>query len=176
MDPKGKSKGGGQGQRKKAKEMTREMGKVRVSPIRANPLTRASPTGKGNSTDEGKSTGKGKSESRDEPHSREDKPSRSDPKGPNRVPESWKNKTYDEIPIVQSARPSDDCVAAYVQGAGDIPTFRVVWITSEGATKREVQVSPNKFKDNNHWSTPMEQPDFWSPLLRWPRLCHLDTK
>ena len=68
----------------------------------------AKPKGKGKS----KGAGKGKKSDRDETQSREDKASRPDPKGPNMVPETWKTKEYDDIPIVQDACPSDHHVAA----------------------------------------------------------------
>ena len=105
--------------------------------------------GKGRSRRQG--TGKGKSESREATQSREDKVSKPDPKGPNKGREGWKDKDYEDIPIVQAARPSDDYVAAYVQGTSDIPTFRVVWITSTGTTQRVTQVSPNRFGDPDLW-------------------------
>ena len=103
----------------------------------------AQPKGKGKS----KGVGKGKKSDRDDTQSREDKASRPDPKGPNMVPETWKNKEYEDISIVQDACPSDHHVAAYVQGTSDIPTFRVSWITSMGV-QRTPQVSPNKFGDH----------------------------
>ena len=110
---------------------------------------------KGKGRGRGRGTGKGKPE--------EDTSPKPDPKGPNVVPETWRNKVYDDIPIVQDARPSEDHVAAYVQGTADVPTFRVVWVTSVGTTKREVQVSPSKFKDPLLWNTPDESPEFWKP-------------
>ena len=77
--------------------------------------------GKGKSNappDKGKGKGKdkGKKSDRDETQSREDKASKPDPKGPNMAPETWKDRDYEDIPIVQGACPSDHHVAAYVQG------------------------------------------------------------
>ena len=79
------------------------------------------------------------------------------------VPPTWKDKEYDDIPIVQDARPADHYVEAYVQGTSDIPTFRVVWITSMGTLSRSNMVSPNRFGDSKLWKTPDEEPGFWEP-------------
>ena len=67
----------------------------------------------------GKGKGKGKKSDRDETQSREDKASKPDPKGPNMVPQTWKDRDYEDIPIIQEARPTDHHVAAYVQGVSD---------------------------------------------------------
>ena len=114
-------------------------------------------------TPTGKGKGKGKKSDRDETQSREDKPSKPDPKGPNMVPETWKNRDYEDIPIVQNARPSDHHVAAYVQGVSEVPTFRVTWITSMGTIQRTPRVSPNKFGDTRLWKTPDQDTEFWDP-------------
>ena len=126
---KGKGKGGGSGGKGKSKSREKKKGK-------------------------GKGKGKGKKSDRDETPSREDKSFKPDPKGPNVVPKGWKDRDYEEIPIVQEARPSDHHVAAYVQGVSDIPTFRVAWITSMGIMRRTPKVSPNKFGDARLWKTP----------------------
>ena len=93
----------------------------------------------------GQTKGKGKGDQDDTP-SREDR-SKHDPIGPCVVPLVWKDKEYDDIPIVQDARPAEHYVEAYLQGTSDIPTFRVVWITSMGTTSRSKVVSPNRFGD-----------------------------
>ena len=62
-----------------------------------------------------KEKGKGK---RDDTPSRDDK-TKFDPKGPNVVPSAWKDKEYDDTPIVQDAKPADHYVEAYLQGATD---------------------------------------------------------
>ena len=111
----------------------------------------------------GKGKGKGKKSDRDDTQSREDKASRPDPKGPNAVPETWKSKDYEDIPIVQDACPADHYVAAYVQGTSEVPTFRVSWIISMGVMKRTLQVSPNKFGDSRLWKTPDQDAEFWEP-------------
>ena len=125
--------------------------------------------GGGRSPSKGKSKGqkkgKGKGDQDDTP-SREDR-TKSDPKGPSVVPPTWKDKDYDDIPIVQDARPADHYVEAYLQGTSDIPTFRVVWITSMGTLSRSKMVSPNRFGDSKLWKTPDEEPGFWEP-------CQLD--
>ena len=105
--------------------------------------------------------GKGKGDHDDTP-SREDR-SKHDPIGPCVVPSVWKDKEYDDIPIVQDARPAEHYVEAYLQGTSDIPTFRVVWITSMGTTSRSKVVSPNRFGDAKLWKTPDEDPGFWEP-------------
>ena len=159
-DSKGKSKGKGKGKgngKGNGNEKDIILGASAPDP---RPADQAA---KGKGKHKGKGTGKGKSESREATQSKEDQASRPDPKGPNVAPGNWKDNAYDAIPIVQHARPSDDYVAAYVQGTSDIPTFRVEWITSTGTTKRGVQVSPNRFKDTHLWSTPNENADFWSP-------------
>ena len=115
--------------------------------------------GKGKAKGQGKGKGKG---DRDDTLSREDR-TKSDPKGPNVVPPTWKDKEYDDIPIVQDARPADHYVEAYLQGTSDIPTFRVVWITSMGTMPRSKLVSPNRFGDSKLWKTPDEEPEFWEP-------------
>ena len=104
-DPKGKGKGKGKG---RAKGTSRDKSDLTYD-LQSNPDK--PPRGKGRK----KGRGKGKSESRDETQSREDKPSRPDPKGPHRVPDIWKDKDYEDIPIVQNARPAYDDVAAHVQ-------------------------------------------------------------
>ena len=109
----------------------------------------------------GQKKGKGKGD-QDETPSREDR-SKPDPKGPCVVPPTWKDKEYDDIPIVQDARPADHYVEAYLQGTSDIPTFRVVWITSMGTMSRSKLVSPNRFGDPKLWKTPDEEPGFWEP-------------
>ena len=123
--------------------------------------------GKGSGKSPGKGKGKGQKKgkgkgNRDETPSRDDK-SKSDPKGPNVVPPTWKDKEYDDIPIVQDARPADYYVEAYLQGASDIPTFRVTWITSMGTMPRFTPVSPNRFGESKLWKTPEEEPEFWEP-------------
>ena len=50
----------------------------------------------------GKGRGKGK---RDDTPSADDK-TKFDPKGPNVVPSAWKDKDYDDIPIVQECKAS----------------------------------------------------------------------
>ena len=120
------------------------------------------PKGKG----KGKGMAKGKKSDREETQSREDKASRPDPKGPNMAPETWKDRAYEDIPIVQDACPSGHHVAAYVQGASDIPTFRVSWITSMGTMQRTPQVSPNKFGDTRLWKTLDQDAEFWEPCKR----------
>ena len=70
--------------------------------------------------------------------------------GPCEVPATWKDKDYDDIPIVQDARPADHCVEAYLQGTSDIPTFRVVWITSMGTIPK--LVSPNRSRSGSNLS------------------------
>ena len=67
--------------------------------------------GKGQGKGQGKGKGKGK---RDDTPSRDDK-TKFDPKGPNVVPSAWKDKEYDDIPIVQDAKPADHYVEAYLQ-------------------------------------------------------------
>ena len=79
------------------------------------------------------------------------------------MPPIWKDKEYDDIPIVQDARPAEHYVEAYLQGTSDIPTFRVVWITSMGTMSRSKVVSPNRFGDPKLWKTPDEHPEFWEP-------------
>ena len=79
------------------------------------------------------------------------------------MPQGWKDRDYEEIPIVQEACPSDHHVAAYVQGVSDIPTFRVAWITSMGIMRRTPKVSPNKFGDARLWKTPDQDAEFWEP-------------
>ena len=152
-DPKGKGKGKGKG---KAKGTSKARSDFSYD-LQSNPDK--PPKGKGRK----KGRGKGKSGSRDETQSREDKSSRPDPKGPYKVPDTWKDRDYEDIPIVQSARPSAHDVAAYVQGTSDVPTFRVRWMTSLNTTPRAVQVSPNRFGDTNLWRTPDQNPEFWSP-------------
>ena len=115
--------------------------------------------GKGNGKGQKKGEGKG---DRDDTPSRDDR-SKPDLKGPNVVPPTWKDKEYDDIPIVQDARPADHYVEAYLQGTSDIPTFRVVWITSMGTMSRSKLVSPNRFGDSKLWKTPDEEPKFWEP-------------
>ena len=109
----------------------------------------------------GQQKGKGKGDQDDTP-SREDR-SKLDPIGPCVVPPIWKDKEYDDIPIVQDARPAEHYVEAYLQGTSDIPTFRVVWITSMGTMSRSKVVSPNRFGDLKLWKTPDEDPEFWEP-------------
>ena len=116
---------------------------------------------KGKGKTKGNKKGKGKGDQDDTP-SREDR-SKFDPIGPCEAPAVWKDKEYDDIPMVQEARPADHCVEAYLQGTSDIPTFRVVWITSMGVMPRSKLVSPNRFGDPNLWKTPEEDPDFWKP-------------
>ena len=120
-------------------------------------------TGKspGKGKGKGNKKGKGKGDQDDTP-SREDR-SKFDPIGPCEVPPNWKDKEYDDIPIVQDARPADHYVEAYLQGTSDIPTFRVIWITSNGTTSRTKLVSPNRFGDPKLWKTPEEDPEFWEP-------------
>ena len=120
---------------------------------------------KGKGKTKGNNKGKGKGDQDDTP-SREDQ-SKYDPKGPSEVPPTWRDKEYDDIPIVQKARPEDHYVEAYLQGTSDIPTFRVIWITSMGTTARSKLVSPNRFGDPKLWKTPDEDPEFWEP-------CRLD--
>ena len=115
--------------------------------------------GKGQGKGQGKGKGKGK---RDDTPSRDDK-TKFDPKGPNVVPSAWKDKEYDDIPIVQDAKPADHYVEAYLQGATEIPTFRVVWITSMGTMGRPKRISPNRFGEFKLWKTPAEEPEFWEP-------------
>ena len=79
------------------------------------------------------------------------------------MPPTWKDKEYDDIPIVQDARPADHYVEAYLQGTSAIPTFRVVWITTMGTMPRSKLVSPNRFGDPKLWKTPDEDPEFWEP-------------
>ena len=57
----------------------------------------------------------------------------------------------------------DNDVAAYVQGTSEIPTFRVVWMTSLDTTPRANQVSPSRFGEPSLWTTPEQDPDFWNP-------------
>ena len=118
---------------------------------------RSSSKGKG----KGQRKGKGKGDQDDTP-SREDR-SKHDPIGPSVVPSVWKDKEYDDIPIVQDARPAEHYVEAYLQGTTDIPTFRVVWITSMGTMPRSKVVSPNRFGESKLWKTPDEDPEFWKP-------------
>ena len=151
-DPKGKGKGKGKGKAKGGGKGRRDFTPDPLNPDKP-------PKGKGRS----RSMGKGKSESREDTNQGKTKLAKPDPKGPNRVPEGWKNKDYEDIPIVQNARPADDDVAAYVQGTSEIPTFRVVWMTSLGTTQRTTQVSPNRFGDPNLWKTPDQNAEFWSP-------------
>ena len=70
---------------------------------------RSSSKGKG----KGQKKGKGKGDQDDTP-SREDR-SKFDPIGPCVVPQIWKDKEYDDIPIVQDARPAEHYVEAYLQ-------------------------------------------------------------
>ena len=115
--------------------------------------------GKGQGKGQGKGKGKGK---RDDTPSADDK-TKFDPKGPNVVPSAWKDKEYDDIPIVQDAKPADHYVEAYLQGATEIPTFRVVWIASMGTMGRPKRISPNRFGEFKLWKTPAEEPEFWEP-------------
>ena len=152
-------------------------GKVARPPIGTNrfpgwdPVSRPARSYMGKGKGSGKSPGKGKGKGqkkgkgkgdRDDTPSRDDR-SKPDPKGPNVVPPTWKDKEYDDIPIVQDARPADHYVEAYLQGTSDIPTFRVVWITSMGTMSRSKLVSPNRFGDSKLWKTPDEEPEFWEP-------------
>ena len=125
-------------------------GKVTKPPIGANQfpgwdhvsrparsfMSKGKGTGKspGKGKGKGQQKGKGKGDQDDTP-SREDR-SKHDPVGPCVVPSVWKDKEYDDIPIVQDARPAEHYVEAYLQGTTDIPTFRVVWITSMGTMPR----------------------------------------
>ena len=112
---KGKSKGKGGGSGRSGSGFSNDPQSKSIKP----------PKGKGRS----RGRGKGKSD-RDETQSREDRAARPDPKGPNTVPQCWKDRDYEDIQIVQNARLHDNDVAAYVQGTSEIPTFRVVWMTS----------------------------------------------
>ena len=111
-------------------------------------MSKGKGTGKspGKGKGKGQQKGKGKGDQDDTP-SREDE-SKHDPVGPCMVPAVWKDKEYDDIPIVQDARPAEHCVEAYLQGTTDIPTFRVVWITSMGTMPRSKIVSPNRFGES----------------------------
>ena len=112
-------------------------GKVAKTPIGTNRFpgwdSMARPArsymGKGKGTGKSPGKGKGKGQKKGKGKGKRDEtPSdktKTDPKGPNVVPPTWKNKEYDDIPIVQDARPADHYVEAYLQGATDIPTFRV---------------------------------------------------
>ena len=138
-------------------------GKGRSRSGSGTPRPASQPKGKGRSKGRSKGRGKGKKSDGDDTQSREDKTSKPDPPGPNMVPQSWKDKDYEDIPIVQEACPSDDHVAAYIQGTSEVPTFRVSWITSVGTTSRTVQVSPNKFGEAKLWKTPAQEPEFREP-------------
>ena len=85
------------------------------------------------------------------------------PIGPCVIPSVWKDKEYDDIPIVQEARPAEHYVEAYLQGTSDVPTFRVVWVTSTGTIPRPKTVSPNRFGESKLWKTLDEDPEFWEP-------------
>ena len=153
-------------------------GKVTRPPIGTNrfpgwdPVVRPARSYMGKSKGSGKSPGKGKGKgrkkgkgkgNRDDTPSRDDK-TKSDPKGPNVVPPAWKDKEYDDIPIVQDARPADHYVEAYLQGATDIPTFRVVWITSMGLMQRSKLVSPNRLENPNCGKLQMRNPNSGNPV------------
>ena len=135
-------------------------GKVAKTPIGINrfpgwdPVSRPARSfmskGKGTGESPGKGKGKGNRKGKgkgdqDDTPSREDR-SKFDPIGPCVVPPNWKDKEYDDIPIVQDARPADHYVEAYLQGTSDIPTFRVIWITSMGTISRSKLVSPNSLQ------------------------------
>ena len=130
--------------------------------------------GKGKGQGKGQGKGKGKGKREDTP-SRDDK-TKVDPKGPNVVPPAWKDKEYDDIPIVQDAKPADHYVEAYLQGATEIPTFRVVWITSMGTMARPKPISPNRFGEFKLWKTPAEEPDFLGTLQTRCRVYHPCTR
>ena len=122
-------------------------------------MSKGKGTGKGKG--KGKHKGKGKGDQDDTP-SREDR-TKPDPIGPCVIPSVWKDKEYDDIPIVQEARPAEHYVEAYLQGTSDVPTFRVVWVTSMGTIPRSKTVSPNRFGESKLWKTPDEDPEFWEP-------------
>ena len=146
-------------------------GKVTKPPIGANQFPGWDPVSrparsfmeKGKGKGSGKSPGMGKGKGRrkgkgkdtqDETPSRDDK-SKIDPKGPSVVPATWKDKEYDDIPIVQDAHICRALQTSLLFGLyGSHP-----WELCHGRHK-----SPQiQFGNSKLWKTPEEEPGFWEP-------------